>query len=657
MKTIDIGGRRVSIPDLRTIAKGLAVVMPLAGIVGVVGPYVLGLRSIAILATYVAVPCLLAPVLYRYTSGVETESLVGSRSLGKLLLSAFFVLQAVSVVVLATYDVRPHGYYALVAAMAVVVLAQILWFSPARDRAWPILAQLVVLHLNLVWGMTLKYHYFIGRTDVFGHVYYLESVLATNGLPNSGGGFYEAFPLWHVLGGMEHLLFGGQVAPRTTFFLVSGLLYAILPVVVYLVADRLFDSTRVALTAGLLTALSSTAMHNGMYAIPRSAAAFLSVFLLLTWVRGDERSVYMFALFAVAIAAYHTVSLPFAFVILAIDYVFRRHLVPALSRGVVPQPSGASFVLLGVVGLVQAGYWLFFADYLLEHIVSLPFQQSPPGQVNTGVVEAPLRELANYLHDSALLVFIFVGSLVGLSTDRASGEAKATLLTALATVGLAFPGPHLLVERLAESFNVLRFSQYAFPFVAMGAAYGVVALFRGVTAPRPTAETIKVVALVVFVVFSFGTVSNDFVASDNPAVERQFYTNYISESEERSLQSVAGLAAGNVSSDYVGTRYYEASEHANDTRILGVSEDADELYLGNDDDLVLIREGELQRRPLQVWATDDYPGAGSYLGGLRYVDRSAGVWADLAAENRVYDSGSTAAYQRSNATAERAPGD
>lgn len=650
MGTIDFRSGRVSIPSFQTIATVLAVLIPLVGLAGAGGAFLLGFGSMALLAIYVAVPSILAPVLYLYATGTEVEFVERNRHVDGLLLAGYFALQGVAVLLLATNEVRPHSYYATIAALAVVVLLQILRFSPERRRVWPILGQIVLLHLNLVWGVTLKYHYFIGRTDVFGHVRLVRVLLEKGFLTPAFGQPYEAFPLWHVLGAMEHLMFGGQVAPRVTLFVLSGVVYAFVPVGVYLVARRLFDSPRIALAAGLLTALNATVTFYGMYAISRSIASFLFVVLVLTWVRGDGRSVLLFGAFTVAIAAYHTVSLPFVFVILAVYYGFgtvSEWIGDGLgSRGIRP-----TYLLLGLIVVVQAVYWLNFAEYLLEHLVSVVFRQSPPGQINSGILAQPLRELANYVHHSALLVFVFVGTLAGLASDRVGGPAKAAVLSALVLTAVSFPGPHLLVGTIAESFNVLRFYQYAFPFITITAAYGIVALMRRGDRSKATRRTITVVVLVLFLIFSLATVSNDFVASDNPAVERQFYTTYLSEAEERSMRTVAAIGAGNVSSDYVGTRYYEASPYADKARILGVSEDRGRLYFGPEPDLVFVRERELQRRPLQLWVTDEYRGDAGYLAALGYVERDAGAWSGLDVSNRVYDSEAASAYQRPAVTA------
>lgn len=632
--------------DFQSAAKALSVILPIIGVAGVVIPYVFGFTSLSILAVYIAIPCVIAPILYFYTTDIENTSTDHAQYHTKLLVSVFLLLQAVTVVLLYTNTVRPYSYFAAVVGLAFVILIQILQASNENPRSGIILTQIALLHLNLIWGVTIKYNYHFGRTDTFGHVHGVRLITEHGHITPAFSGNYQSFPLWHILGSMEHLLLGGQVAPRTTVFIISGIIYAIVPIGVFLIAKRIFSSQRVALAAALLTCLNATVIDSGMYSIPRSAAAFLFVLILVSWVRNDDRSIGLFALFVLAIAAYHTVSLPFVFIILLVDYFSRQVAVPLLSAGPTVRPARRSHLLLGLIVLVQAGYWLFFADYLLEHLVSVVFGQGTPGAVNTGVVEQPLREVANYLHHSTLLVFVFVGTLLGLSSDRVSAVTKSTLLTALILVGISFPGPHLLVRSVAESFNVLRFSVYTFPFISMGAAYGLVSILGQLKPHKNTAKVLVLVALFIFLLFSFTTISNDFVAGDNPAVERQFYTSYLSEAEEQSMQTVAGIGAGSVASDYAATRYYESSEYAEKSRIMGVSENAEQLHFGDDSDILLVREGELETRSLQVWATDNYVQDGSYHGELRYVGQDDRVWLDLNAGHQVYDSGVVSGHQQ-----------
>lgn len=629
--------RRISVEH---VGKVLAYLVPIVGAAGVVIPYLLGFTTLAILATYIAIPCLLAPALYWYSSeGYEIRN-YSSIETEKLLVSGYLVLQSISIYLLATRPVRPYSYYAIVAMMASLVLLNILYFAPTRGRSLRILLQIVLLQLNVIWGVTFKYNLYIGRTDFLSHAWLVRRILANQTTVGQFEGFYQSFPLWHILGTIQHLVLGSPGEPRMTLFAISGLMFCATSVAVYLTASRLFDSYKVALTAALLTSIYPTVIENGMYAIPRSAAGFFFALLLLSWVKSDDRSIILFALFTITVAAYHTISLPFIFLILSVEYFFRRLILP----GTVD--TGMSYRILLFVGIAQTFYWIFFADYLVRHVLRVAVQPSVPGEVNSGVIANPVAELANYLHQSAILILLLVGILIGLRSARLQKTAKATILSALVLAAVSFPGPQLLIGKLAETFNVLRFAQYTFPFITMTSAYGLVSLYRRTETIGLTGSQIRTIALVIFVLLSFLTVSNDFTASDNPLVERQFYTFYISESEEESMRTMAELGSENVPSDYVTARYLEASEYQAKSGVVGMSADRDEMYL-RDGDLLLVRAGELEQRPLQLWETDD-PEQGEYdLGSLEYVSSSAPLWGQLGTMNRVFDSGSVVGYEPS----------
>lgn len=629
--------RRISVERVGAV---LAYLIPTVGAAGVVIPYLLGFTTIAILATYIAVPCLVAPVLYWYSAeGYEIRN-YSSIEVEKLLISIYLILQALSIYLLVTRLVRPYSYYATVAAMAAVVLLNILYFAPTRGRSLRILLQIVLLQLNVIWGVTFKYNLYIGRTDFLSHAWLVRQILTSHTTVGQFQGFYQSFPLWHVLGAIQHLVLGSPGEPRTTLFAISGLMFCVASIVVYLTAFRLFNSYKVALTAALLTSIYPTVIENGMYAIPRSAAGFFFALLLLTWIKSDDRSIVLFALCTVTVAAYHTISLPFIFLILSVEYFFRKRLLP----GTVD--TGMSYRLLLFVGIVQSFYWIFFADYLVRHVLRVAVQPSAPGKVNSGIIASPVAELANYLHQSAILLLLVVGILVGLRSERLQKATKATILSTLVLAAVSFPGPQLLIGKLAETFNVLRFAQYTFPFIAMTSAYGLVSLYRRTETTGLTRSQIRAIALVVFVLLSFLTVSNDFTASDNPLVERQFYTFYISESEEESMRTMAELGSENVLSDYVTARYLEASKYRAKSGVVGVNAARDEMYL-RDGDLLLVRTEELERRSLQLWETDDPEQRGYDLGSLEYVSSEAPLWEERETMNRVFDSGSVVGYEPS----------
>lgn len=80
----------------------------------------------------------------------------------------FLFLYELSLLTLHGFELRIIPYYGLVAIMGTLILAQILFFrSTTRIQNVTIIFQIIMLFLNIVWGVTLKYYFFIGRTDIF----------------------------------------------------------------------------------------------------------------------------------------------------------------------------------------------------------------------------------------------------------------------------------------------------------------------------------------------------------------------------------------------------------------------------------------------------------------------------------------------------------
>jgi hypothetical protein len=211
---------------------------------------------------------------------------------------------------------------------------------------------------------------------------------------------------------------------------------------------------------------------------------------------------------------------------------------------------------------------------------------------------------------------------------------KLCLLGVLASV-VSFPGPVLLLTSFAKDFNIMRFGEYAFIFIIMAASVGFSGLFHKVRRYG------RVIMVVVFVFMVLLSVSNDFVASDNPLVKRPFYTFYMTEEEVDSLNHVPGIAVGRVISDQIVTRYLECSPFQAKSQIMEVDGRNMSILKNSFEDLLLIRGGELERRPLKLYSAtgSKFILRPSLTKRLEYYPRDLPVWSQLGDFNQVYNSG------------------
>jgi len=565
----------------------------------------------------------------------------------KALVAMYLVLLSLSLLVLKVYEIRPYIYYILVAAIAVIVFLQIMAFPPDRRKSMFILLQIMLLGVSVIWSMTLKYFYYIGRTDVMGHTWLAQNLLQTAHV-SAIFDVYQAFPLWHILTVTLYALSGMPVDLNQIMYLACGLIFLVLPVGVYLVSFKLCRSQKIALLSALIISLNSDILIIGMYSIARSVASFFLVVLLLIFLSdrttNKKETTKMLALalcLTLAIIVFHTVSILFILSMLLVVYVLQKFLVRG---GGSPIVSG-KYLLASIA--ITAAYWLIFARNLVDLVVSdLTASETMTMALPTAASGASTSELFNYLQYMPLLLFVIVGILIVLRSQRFGKEMKLFGIATLLFIPLAFPGPLLLIGKLNENFDLSRFNEYTFLFMGILAAVGLAVLYQR------NSRLLKALCIVVFAAWILFSVSNDFVASDNPLVKRTFYTSYMTEGEITGMDSILGItqaSAGYMLSDYVSGRYVQFSSLGPDYPFQPTVAEAyapDNLLLkSNSSDVILIRENELAKRPMKLvnLTTPQYNYA-PHESQIVYFDMDDGVFDNLGEMNQIYNSSAVVGY-------------
>ncbi|WP_254765000.1 hypothetical protein [Natrinema marinum] len=589
------------------------IVLPLLAVAGVLVPYLLGITNFAILGLYLAVPMVLASIVLWRLDDPRFRNPVSELAVDWRLPSvAFHVAVTILILSLTVYDVRPLTFYAGIAFLYTVILL-LIWI-PDLDagRTGVCLYHTFVAISLVIFSVTHKYDFFLGFTDLAVHVSIVNRIVETGTLVSIET--YGPFQFWHVYAAMTHQLLGGEVTTHRTVYLLGGLVYGAGVFAMYGLARRLYPSGRVALLAPLIAISHPLYIFYGMYSIPRSVTSVLFLTLLVALVGRPTRELRLVALaFVFAIVIYHPVSIPFVFVALAVIYAVER-----LFRS---RPAIVSDTTLITAGLITLTYWLYSAEFLVERIVWTligTFSSSGGEPSPAGVVTSPWAEVANYVPYSFFVFFVLLGALLWLREESATRSAAAFGVSTLILLPLSVPGPVLLLDSLV-GVNIGRFGHYTFMFLSLTAAVGVHQLItRG-------GRELFVVIVLVMAVFSFAAVSNDFVARDNPVVERPFYTYYLTEQERQSFEHIDEQYAGPVVADRSTCRYM-VEMIGRDCTVVNTTNTSTML---SEPDSVLLREGELERRPLQF---------------DRYVyDDDLPRW-QLTKRDRVYDSGSVVFY-------------
>ncbi len=557
------------------------------------------------------------------------------RALYRGLLICFVAVFTASIVILYENDVRPLSYFILMADLALILLFEILLTGPGGWRSAAVLAQIIAYSLNLIWGVTLDYYFFIGRTDTLPHVWWTQSLLDL-GHVTAAFDVYQPFPLWHILCASVYQVAGLGGPVSRILFINSGLVYAALGIpAIFLLAKKVSGDERLALLAALFLAFNTTFLFYGMYSIPRSIVMVLFILLMILLAgRADNTKRWLACGLSFAIVVYHTVSTLFIITIFLLIYAAQNVFIKTKENPIV----SLRFILL-LAGMTFA-YWAANASNILWAITDSLMQTSAgaAGLQTSSVYDTPLNEMLNYSQYSFFILFILAGALLLFRIRYWDVRLRVFAITAVAMIPLSFPGPLFLLNMLASTVSIGRFEEYAFPFMVVTAAAGFYLLYLR------KSRLITAAILVLFAALVFLSLTNDFVASDNPLVKRPFYTYYLRGSEVTGLDRVANATAGYVMADYIASRYYLSSPYVDRMHILEVDGPTGELLKGNATDVILLRDGELGGRPLKLYTSPGgYKHDPNWLA-LDYYSRGDPVYASLANKNRVYGSGTISAY-------------
>ena len=601
---------------------------------GMIFPLLMHKYNWSLLGSYLGVPMILAPVTWMKVKNNQARIFLLQFDIHYFLGIVFCLCYAVSLLVLDFYPVRTTAYYLLAAVMGTCILCQILFSGHlSRNARGAILLETGLLMLNIIWGVNLKYYYFIGRTDVLEHSWLAQNLMNTGHI-GSVFEYYEAFPLWHVLCTAIREICALSSPPYKVMFLINGFVYFFLIILVYLTVLKLLNNEQIALLSALFTSLNPDVLFYGMYSIPRSVVFFLEVLLIyLLLQRKNPISIALTIFISFSIIMYHTASMPFVVIILLAIYSLQRIFKIDKHKYFV----NFNYLLLLVV--LTLTYWFYFGETVFRSFARSLLTPAPIGTITTSVINTPLNELFNYLQYSPLLYFVICGVLWVVPSRQADLQGKLFFVSALGLTFVTLPGPTLLINKLAGNFNLNRFGEYSFFFICMAAATGLYALYV------KTKRNHRPALVLLFALMVFLSVSNDFSASDNPLIKRPFYTFYFTENETTAMNRLAGFTKGYIMADAPAQKFLVCTIYSKKAHILEVSAKEPKFLSNSNEDLILIRNAELTQRPLKLFVseTGEFDFDPSLMSSQDYYFKTSPLWKNLGNYDRVYDSGAVTA--------------
>ena len=607
--------------------------IPVLGLLGVAALLVLQQWNLLVLGTYLIIPVVLGPVLFLVYSRRKRGNDQADKLTFRFLLIVYLINFSLSLILLHTFETRTFLYYALIAIIATLIMLEILLFDKRHVSVPVILAQISMLVLNIIWSINLKYYFYIGRTDVLLHSWYVENIVKY-GFVSSVFEDYQTFPLWHILNAAAYRITGVDFPVHDIMFINIGIIYVVIAMGVFLVALKVTGNQRTAMLSSLFVAVYPYFILIGSEALARSVVSCLGIILLLLLLDSRIKSRFWLSVLVTAgIIVFHPVAILFILVILSTMYLAQKIFVRDPEFSLIP---GKYFA---VAIPMLALYWLLFGNRIVQTLLYNVRNLGASTQVMASVIASPASELFNYLQFVPFLLFIIVGTVVILRSKGLGHKAKIIALTALVLVPLTFPGPALLINKFFMDVEMERFFENGFVFMGLTAAIGFSALFLR------SGRAMKAVLTLLFVTMVLLSVSNDFVATDNPLVKRPFFTHYISSGDAAIIEHLSMMTTGYIISDYVPHRYLYSSPENAKTHILEVDSQNLTFLRNSGEDLLVIRSEELEGRPLYVSAVEggNFVHTPSWRNTVYYTEDSP-LWSDLGRYDRVYDSDSIQGY-------------
>jgi hypothetical protein len=610
------------------IQKFLLYSLPLLAVAGIAVPLLLGQYNFSLLGSYLALPMLLSPIIFLKCKGSSSGCGKFDKRFFFFSLDLYLLTYIISLFLLQAVRVRPFAYYALVTLMMVLILFNILYFKLDRITSIIILLQCMALVQNIIWGVNLNYYFFIGRTDAIGHAWIIEDMLR-QGHVTELFELYKPFPLWHILVSSLYAVTGIHIPVHRAMFFASGLIYSFMIPLIYLIGMKIFNNQKLSLLSALFMVIYSDIIFYGMYSISRSIVSFLEILLILLLLkRGRPEIAVLYIVTIFSIILFHTASMPFIIVIFFAIWLLQTALK------IEKNDLFLTTYCLMLMIVSTLFYWMFLAEDLFRAITSSLFSPPPVGVLPNSLIDMPLNELFNYLHYSPILFLALVGILISLQSKRISNGNKVLFLTGLLLMPVTFPGPSLLLSKLASSFNLARFSEYSFLLILIASALGFGYLFYA------SKKYAKVLLIMLFILMSFLSISNDFIASDNPLVKRPFYTYYLTDEEIISFYNIAAKTKGYMMSDYVTSNFIFNSPYILKEHILEVDAKNLTLLRNSSEDTILIRSGELEKRPLYLYSSLDgrLSLEPNLVSSCEYYYHDMLLWKSLDSYNQIFES-------------------
>ncbi|UGV40620.1 hypothetical protein J7W08_11290 [Methanococcoides orientis] len=442
-------------------------------LIGYIAAFYIGRPDFAIRGCVIGIPGIIAAIVLTkmHGSGIKTASLNFAMDFDQKRLSMiFFILYALSSVIVITSSIRPWYYFVTISLLYTIILFQI--FSKTVNQNL-VLSEIILCMINLVYSLTLKNNLYFGGTDILGHLFMSQvTYLSGHTIPESLSLGYANFPLFHILMAQASYLLNLDIT--TSYFLISPPIFTISVIFLFYIFLNTTKNIKLSLLSVVLFSTLSTVVYYEMYVVTRVVAFIAFLVLMYLIYKNSEKKNPNFKilgiLFTLFIVLVHQVSTPQIIAIMILFLV--SELILTHFTGLNSKFYNNNYILLLIVTFL--GYWFYVADSFTTMLLSTREASLSSESIaikETVQVGNEWIFIANNVDTMILALFVFIG--IGATLWKYGKKYSAVfVLVSLFALPLYLPNPLQTLWQTMILFRFDRFMLLVSPFIAFSMASG-----------------------------------------------------------------------------------------------------------------------------------------------------------------------------------------
>lgn len=610
-------------------------ISPILFILGLVIPYILGVKSYSIYSLYITIPLIFAVSIF-YLIRDKSDIMYNIETKYASSFDLFYILiYCLSIATLLFYEIRINLYFIFMGLLFITILIKILFVGDLKDNKYLILFQIILFFLNLIYGITLKYPQYIGRGDTMYHSWFFTTFLDNGWTDENISSAYSKFPLWHLFVSAVTLITKMDIDTHKIMFLCNGIINSSIIIISYYISKTLFKKEKIALLTSLLLCIFPNFIIVTTQSLPRGINGSLNVAVLFLLLNSDKIAYKTLSIFiGLSMILFHHASMISILFIYSIIFILQFFYNMKKTESIV----NLRFMIIILLSII--GYWVSYSNFLLTNI----FGSLTPESASSISIYTPsgiqITEILNYVQFSPYIFLSTIGILAMLWLALHEDRVIILGVTGFGLLALSIPNPLASIGSVFTRLIFNRLMEYTSALVLIITSYGLFYVSNKLN------KKMKILFIAFMFITCIFSIKNDFTASDNPLFKREFYTFYLTAHEISSIETLCRISnEGYLMSDYQVWRFIVHSRYSEKGHLLEVDFNKSMFFKERDVDLIIIREGELEKRSLNIFATSEYIRNPAWVEGRFYYCYSDDeVFDTLNAYNRNYDNGEVVTY-------------